>query len=613
MPATDAPELLHMGGILRVLVWILALSLTAAILLYPVHMRLVTAPIQSTAIIDNLPLFAALYYLWLLALLVLLFSKAGPTVDHREKIAVVALFVLVFWGFWTINTPDGQSEEPSFLAYAKYLDDTARINLNAQNFLYFDFPGTALFAHAVSNVVGASYLGARTLIMLSNAGLTALFLYCLYRRLAASSAKPITLYLLATPLVIQSNMMLSVGFFFRPENAIGLLFLMALLILLAANRDESTFFGRWQHSLTAILLFAALAVTHFITSLVFIVILGGLYLMRAANGRRMAAVSTIPLFLVMTSAWLLYYASRTFETVGDSVSYFADLAKGGDLLFYAFTLGTANAGGDVPLWATAVRLFWIAAIYVLAAFLAARNLTRLRGLERDQREYAGVLLGIGMLTVMVALVNGTGDQIARYIEYGSYFAVPIVLTFIARAVSWRLGLALVVIPFFVLSLPTFLAFHSQIAVNAYYPQEHHAARFLKSQQGDADEDLALFTGVRDRHLYLFYFPSGEFYSSVFSILKRSERELLWQDTGNLVSTFIAQSPDVPQGKRVFVFSQGFQMTYQHLNGVSPEDVEWLRVKAQLATTNAFYDNGQVQMYLPREAESSPMAPALRTQ
>jgi hypothetical protein len=594
------PLLFSMGGIMRAFVWGVALSLTAAILFYPVHLRLVDSAIQSVDIIDNLPLFGVLYYSWLLAILVLLFSNAGPTVDHREKIILVTLFAVVFWGFWEIITPNGQSEEPAFLAYAKYLDDTGRISLTERNFFYFDFPGLGIFAYAVSNVMGLSHLDARDLIMLSNAVLTGLFLYHLYRRLADSSARPATLYLLAAPLVIQSNMMLSVGFFFRPENAVGLLFLMGLLILLVANRDETTFFGRWQHSLVAIILFTALTVTHFITAMTFVVVLGGLYLVRVASGRRMSTSSTIALFLVLTGAWLMYYAVRTFGTVTDSVPYFVDLLKGGDILFYAFTLGSANAGGDVPLWATAARLFWLVAIYVLAGLLAVRNLTRLRRLGGGERDCTGALLAIGVMTAIVALVNGTGDQIARYIEYGAFFAVPLVVAFISRALPRRLGYALVVVPFFLLSLPTFLAFHSQIGVNAFYPQEHRAAQFLTSQYKDAGDDLALFTGIRDRHIYTYYFPDSVLYSSTFSILKRSDRETLWRDTGNLVSNFVNRSSRELQQKEVFVFSQGFQLTYHHLNGVSPDDVEWLRIKAQLATTNAFYDNGQVQLYLPVE-------------
>jgi hypothetical protein len=601
--------LFSMGGTLRIFVWSLALFLTAAILLYPVDLRLVDVPIQSTAIIENLPLFAALYYLWLLTILALLFSKAGPTVDHREKIALVALFVVVFWGFWTIITPAGQSEEPAFLAYAKYLDDTGHISLTARNFAYFDFPGLGLFAHAVSNVMDLSHLDARTLIMLANAALTAVLLYCVHRRFADSSAKPFTPYLLAVPLAIQSNMMLSVGFFFRPENAIGLLFLLALLVLLAANRDESTFFGRWQSSLLAIVLFAALTVTHFITALVFVAVLGGLYLVRAVSGRRMNTASTMVLFLVIIGAWLVYFAVRTFGDMTDAVPYTADLIREGDIFFYAFTLGAANAGGDVPLWATLVRLFWIGSVYLLAAVLVIVNLTRLRRLSSGERDYTGALLGIAVVTLIVALVNGTGDQAARYVEYGCFFAVPIVLAFISRAAWRRLTFALVVIPFFLLSLPTFLAFHSQIALSAYYPAEQRAAEFLSSQYEDAGDDLALFASVRDRHHYLYYFPDSALYSSAYGVLKRGEERIVWQDTANTVSVFVTQrfaeeQPEnpfpEPQTKGVFVFSQAFALVYEHLLGISPDDVEWLRIEGRLATTNAFYDNGQVQLYLPLE-------------
>ena len=63
------PLLFTMGGIMRAFVWGVALSLTAAILLYPVHLRLVDSAIQSADIIDNLPLFGVLYYSWLLAIL----------------------------------------------------------------------------------------------------------------------------------------------------------------------------------------------------------------------------------------------------------------------------------------------------------------------------------------------------------------------------------------------------------------------------------------------------------------------------------------------------------------------------------------------------------------
>jgi hypothetical protein len=590
---------LSMGGALRVFVWGFALFLTAAILLYPVDLRLVDSPIQSVNIIDNLPLFGIAYYIWLFTILVLLFSKAGPTANHWEKTTLVILFAVVFWGFWTINTPEGQSEELYFLAYTKHLADTGHIGLSAGNLTYFDFPGLSLFGYSVSSIVGLSHLNTRTLIMLFNAVLMALFLYHLYERFSDSADKPTGLYLLAVPLVVQGNMMLSIGFFFRPENALGLLLLMTLLVLLAANRDESTFFGRRRNNLVAIVVFAALMITHFLTSVAFIAILGGLYSVRLANGQRTPPLSTIGLLLVMVGAWALFHAGTTFTNIVSLGPYFVSLVKRGEIFFYIYTLGVANAGGDVPLWASAVRLFWLVAVYVLAGLLALLNLTRLQRLDGRERDYSGALLGIGVMAVIAALVGGTGDQASRYVEYGGFFAVPIVLAFMSRAVPQRLRVALVLPAFFLLSLPTFLAYHGRVTLNAFYPAERRSAEFLVSHSPRTEEDLNIFTGTRELYYYSYYLPKSTFKLTPWGVQKRADIQFMWNSIDNLVAAFVTRSSIGARENAVFTFSQAFPLTYQHLNGISSNDPRWLGVKARLADTNLFYNNGHVQMYLPR--------------
>jgi len=46
-------------------VWLLLTLLTAALLLYPVHLEPVYRPVQSPYIFDNFPLFASIYYAWI--------------------------------------------------------------------------------------------------------------------------------------------------------------------------------------------------------------------------------------------------------------------------------------------------------------------------------------------------------------------------------------------------------------------------------------------------------------------------------------------------------------------------------------------------------------------
>jgi len=201
-----------------------------------------------------------------------------------------------------------------------------------------------------------------------------------------------------------------------------------------------------------------------------------------------------------------------------------------------------------------------------------------------------------MMSVILTAVNGTGDQLARYVEYGSFFAVPVVLAFISRALSPRLSVALVVIPFFLLSLPTFLAFHGQIGISSYYPEERRAGEFLWAQHEDASDDLQLFTSIRDMHHYLYYFPTSQLHTSIFGSLKRSDKEMIWEDADLLVTDFMFRPGPGPPPKKVFIFSEAFPATYQHLFGILPEDPRWLEISTRLETTNVFYDNGLVQMY-----------------
>lgn len=592
--ASAVPDALFVvGGTLRLLAWLLLLSLTAALLLYPVQVGLSYSRIQSLDVIGDIPLFGALYYAWLVVLLALLLSKAGNTVNQGEKAALVGLFALVFWGFWVVAAPEGQSEEPGFLAYARFLEDTGHISLDAENLGYFDFPGLGLLAYALGNVVGLSHLDARTALLLFNAVLMAVLIYEGGRRVAGKQAG--WLYLLSVPLLVQGSMFLSVSFFFRPEAALALPLFLVLLILLVSGREDSTFFGRWQSSLLGLILFGALMITHFMTALAFIAVLLGVWAVRAMAGTRTtSAWSTILLFAVMTAAWQVYYAVKTFGNIVDSVPYFLGLLEEGSIFFYAGTLGSANAGPDVPLWASSVRLFWLVALFGLGGLLALLNLTRLRRLGDGERDYTGTVVGVAVMTGMAALVDGTGDQWVRFLEYGSFFVVPLVILFLARKAALRLVPALTLLAFAALSLPSFLAFHGQATVSAFYPQERGAAEFLARRY--AGEQLAVYTGVRERLFYTYYFPNASFYSSAFGTMSREDVPVLWQDLGYLVDGFTLGGP--AGRSSVFVLSEGLLLTYQHTLGILPEDPHWLDLKARLAGTNAFYDNGLVQLYAP---------------
>jgi len=196
---------------------------------------------------------------------------------------------------------------------------------------------------------------------------------------------------------------------------------------------------------------------------------------------------------------------------------------------------------------------------------------------------------------VAAVINGTGDQGARFLEYGGFFVAPLVILFLARRASRRLVPALVLLAFAALSLPSFLAFHGQATVSAFYPQERSAALFL-AEEYTGEEELAVFSGARERLFYSYYLPNASFHSSLFAVSARSDVPVFWDDLKNLTDGFSLRSDS---GRRsVFVSSEALMLTYQHLLAISPEDPRWLDVKARLASTNAFYDNGLVQLYAP---------------
>jgi hypothetical protein len=392
-------------------------------------------------------------------------------------------------------------------------------------------------------------------------------------------------------------MNLSGSFIFRPEAVMAHPLLLLIVFLVSMGDDGRSLFNYGQGFLAALVASAALVVTHFYTSLALLVILSGIHAIRRKGRRDQIQLSFIILLPLLIAAWQLYYATPTFEHAVTYISRVRELFLQGKGFFYAQTLLVANAGADVPFWASATRLFWLFAIYAFGGMLALSNLLRLRRLTRDECVWTGGTLGIAVLTVILALLTGTGDQLARYLQWGTFFAVPLVLLFASRALSTRLATAVVCVPLFVLSLPSFLAFHGNESTRRFYSQERSAAEFLEGLYSGADSGLSLFSGLRGRSYYVYYLPNANFHSSIDAVLSRGDASVVWKDLELLVARFAGRDPGL-NPRSVFVFDEVFPQTYYHLLGISPSDPGWEIMKARLATTNAFYDDGMVQLYLP---------------
>lgn len=585
------PNAPTIAGRSRAALWLLLILLTLSILLFPVHLSFEYHPIQSVHVFDSLATFAAVYFAWLAVFLGLLFTGSRDGLGDWEKAALAGTFVLVFLGFWAVVTPYTREEGTYFLGHASYLKHYS-IPLGHPNLNYMDFPGLALYVNALSQITGIDDLDTRMLVLLWSAALTGFLLYCLYRPLTRHGS---AIFLVAVPLAVQSSMMLSVGFFLRPENALGLLHFITLAILLFPRQDAPMFLAAPRGRALVLILFTALAVTHLVTALAFVVLLVCVSVARGSGGR-----PTLTLGLaaaVILGSWVVYYAVATFDNVADYLPRLRDHVQEGDLFYYVNTLRSANVSEQVPLWARITRASWWLVIYALGGLLAVVTLLRARRLGAVRVDYAAGLIAVALLTGVTTVVSGTGSQFYRYLEYGSFFAVPVVLGFIGRPHLHRFGVAAALLLFVSLSLPSFFAHNGRIGSSAYYPPDIAVGRFLESRYGPEQERLTIFTSLRDRLLYTYYLPDSTYKTEPFEEPKYGEHDSYWRAL-HWLSTGFQNPVEGEGGFRIFVLSDGFVIPYVHTAGLRADDPRWDGFKGRLEENDRFLDVGPLQLYAP---------------
>jgi hypothetical protein len=569
----------------RFALWLLLILLTVAIFAFPVHLTLEYHPIQSTYIFDNLPLFGALYSLWVLVLLLLLFARTSGGKNDWEKLALICVFTLVFLNFWTIITPYGRFEDLNHIAHTKYLQEEGEIPLGHPN-LSFDFPGIHLIATSVSQITGLGIFAIRTLLLLLHGLLLSTLLYVLFTRsLRSVYAAP-----LAVLLMIQGNIMLSSLYMFFPMN-FGLIFVAAILMLL--NRRELALFETTQDRPIMIILFAAATVTHIATAMVILFLLAGIYVMQKLGKENLVNWSTITLCVVIFLAWQCYWAFRTFGGLVGFFPHFVELLFHGELLRYFLVVGEATLGEGVPLWANITRAFWLVLLFGFGSILALRNLVRVKKLSLLEKKEIWGLLGVAMLGIATFVILPGHAYIYRFITYAAFFTVPLVLRFLLNLNYRKWGFTLLLMLFIALSFPTFLVHNGRISIDAFYRYEFSAGEFLEKSYSKG-EQLTVFCGRAALTINLYYMPDAYFRTEPDVMVLGGEVGL-WHAMEELITSF-ENSRGVQDTHSIFIFSRRLIVPYEHLLAIEPTHPKWEELLDRLTQTNKIYDNGFVQLY-----------------
>ncbi len=585
--------LFHLSGPFRTVLWVSLLSLTAGLLLFPTRLTVEYRTIQSISAIPDLPVFAAFYIVWLGLLLTLLVSGGE---SQWEKPALVAVFAVVFLGFW-LMAGDYTSLRYDGIFNAAHVDQLAHqpdgtIPVGGPKFAYFNFPGMHLFAFFLVEITGIALPHALSLLLLTHLALVSVLAYLLFLRGLHNPS----VAALGSLLFLQGNIILARYAFYPGVWALALLAMFLVLI----NKPGTILFSSWQDRLLMLLLLAAATMTHFVTAILLFFVLAGIYLVRSmpAEGRSRTALvslSTLTAFLVIPLSWDVYWATHWFQSVAKVTSaVISDFTEKGSLL-YLFNLGGSYAGGAVPLWALAVRYFWWATIFVLGGFLGLRNLLRFKTLSRVRQLETGGLMGVAALSAAVTGFSVGGSEFYRFLLYGPFFTIPILLRPLLdlSGKRWKVSLGLAAVSFFALSFPTFLSHNNLVGTSAYYSYEFQAGRFLE-QAAPEQERLRVFSLSASGPTLLYTVPNADLRRSL-QAAEMKDPAALWQARDDVLAGFL--DPPRADGRLdVFYRSVREAYVYQNIFNISPQDPEWRDLDNTLSRVNRLYDNGEVQIY-----------------
>lgn len=603
----------------RFALWVLLILLTATILLFPLHLHYEYHVIESAYVFgDKLPLFGTIYYIWLAILLLLLFSSSRS--DEWQRLALVCVFALVFFGIWIINTPNGDHPDVLWqLGHIKYLQKTGKIPLAHPNLGYFQFPGFHLTGLSLSQISGLGIFETKTLFLLFNGVLLAAILYLL----SVKALKNSYLASLAVLLIIQGAPQVAQRQTFWPGN-LSFIFLIILLILLTKDKDRGLETETLVSALITIILLAAFTITYLPTPTFFLFILAGIYVLQKVAKKSIVHSLTIALFLTMFLAWQMYWLRISESFAGLITNFASGLMNPEERLLLSLQPGEAYLGGVTPLWASLTRILWLVLIFGFGGIIGIWNLIKVRKLNSIEVLETGGLLGVSVFGIICALTFTWETQWLRFVWLAPLFTVPIILRFLSdfsshngltcentlhknrgfdskrfrrRVInfgSWfrRHVFILLIILSFVLSLPTFLSHSSIFYTSAVYSYERKAGEFLESAYGAGELDF--FSTETTKIKYSGYLPEALFHFSPAPQLA-TNREELWQKMNHLVDDFGSRKRNA-----IFVLTEEFMLPPGHPAAIEPFDPRWVEILNRLAGNDIIYDNEHIEIYSTSE-------------
>jgi len=579
----------------RLLMWILLLLLSAALLSFPATLEFKYRPIQAPYIFNNLALFGVIFCVWISVLLLMLFSREdkGDKVDW-QCVGLACVFGLVFIGFWVVITPLGSFADDIWnMGHVRWLIEYGTIPVGSESLTYFEFPAMHLLVTAICMSAGLGVFEGRLLFLLFNGALFS-GLFCLF---AVAVFKSNRLAGLATIVTVMGSVAVVERMVIFGAAAFGYTLLAGFLLML--TRSETKLLGATSFDRLLVLILLSITVVAYlpVSLLIPLILIGiyAIYVIRRNNASR-PSVAMICLFVVMVLAWETYWSWHTFRySAGFLPNVWGQLVSLGFLKAIT-TIGAANVGGALPLWATLIRFFWLAVLGI-GTLAGLSNLLRIKRLRLVDQVVTGGLLGVMVITMIGMVVVWGGYQFQRFLMYAPLFCIPILLLFMSKSGTLgRIGLALLAILIPVLAVPSFMTSENAVATDAIYAHDLAAGQFLKSHSQNEGESLIVYSYEGSSVAFTeYYVPNSGRQQVEETTFYEETSDELWQSLHELAAGFAAEQPGLPQ-QRVFVVGEKSTVEFEHLKGMPSDDPRWEELKGVLSKTNTICDDGHIQMY-----------------
>jgi hypothetical protein len=389
---------------------------------------------------------------------------------------------------------------------------------------------------------------------------------------------------------VQSNLLL-VRFYFH-SIYLGVLLVVSLLSFVLARKQPLSM----RERILAILLMGGLTVTHFVSSLVGLLLLAGSYLENWRH-KRSQVISNYMVVLGSTliAMWGMYWTVQTLRNV---VRYLPEIAarfQQGIAFSWVSRVAGANTEG-LPFWVTLVQAFWWVTIYIAGGVLALRSLfPRSIRLRRSTFGFAGAYVLLATGSALGTIASPGGYDFYRFILYGSFLAAPLVLHFLFSRPRRIMSFAVSAV-FLILSFPSLVAHNTSISQQATHLSEVGAAQFLSRAVEGMEETTKLFGGYFGPDKVIYYAPGlipniVNFPAQPIDLKDSVQLRTLWHDYATSFTREAKRSK-----KPVLIFDYQDRVYWRHLLRISEDDELWDKVKQDLGQAGLFYDAGRVQIY-----------------